>query len=302
MDIGLEDITVVIPYYECFNQVLIVIQNLLESGILEDQIVIVDDHSNDGSFEKLNSKFQHVTFIQNKQNRGAAYCRNVGVTYSFKEYILFIDSDVSFNPSALYALLKGNREYDIVFPKILHYDGTIFTPNDTYTKRYCMCSAVFLIKKEAIYRLDEGFDINYKIYIDDADLFVRCKTFGLKFKYVPDAIFKHPKKMKHSEVRYYLMTRNVIYFSLKIGGIINYKVSMLRYCVGYTLMNFVMALLNRPILFSPLRIQWEGKWCTRPFARGRLIILFLKAIGWNIVKLPVTFRKRYQLKRSLKFD
>lgn len=296
----LSEISVVIPYYRQKETLLSIINNLLNSGFKEPQILIVDDYSNDQVVETITSKYKYIKYVKNKTNLGAAYSRNAGIINTKSKYILFIDSDLSFKPRDLLNLLVDTLNYDIIFPKKIFEDGSLLSPANIWEANYCMASGIFLIKRQSLSKLDEFFDENYFLYGEDSDFFLRCKAFGLKFKYVPGSIFKHPKKIFYSEKVYYFRTRNVIYFALKFTGIIRYRVPLTIYLFCFTFLNFLMALLNKHINFPPLRFQKESSYSQKCFARLRLLFLFFKAILWNVKNLPVIVEKRRKLKKSLK--
>lgn len=298
--ISTNDISVVIPCFKANKTILRTISSTLKSGFKESQIVVIDDCSNDGIINQIIKRYKHIKYIINKKNLGAAYCRNIGIKNFNKKYILFIDSDIYFKKSNLIKLIQKRSKNDIIFPKIIYDDGSIMSPNNSYEEKNCMCSAMFVAKRKALKSLDELFDKNYLIYGEDSDFFLRCKAFGLKFEYIKNATIQHPKKYSYSEKIFYLQTRNAIYFSLKIGGIIKYKSPILKYLIGFTFYNFTTALLNRNIQLNPLKIQSHVKYSNRPFPRIRLLYYFFSAISWNIKNIPMIIKKRNKLKTRLR--
>ena len=60
------------------------------------ELIIVDDYSNDDSQELINSfasKFDNIKTHFNLENRGANYCRNIGLERAHGNYIIFLDAD-----------------------------------------------------------------------------------------------------------------------------------------------------------------------------------------------------------------
>ncbi len=293
--LSLSQVSIIIPYYKSKETINRLVENLTKSGIEQSQILIVDDASKDHAIENLKSVYPKITIIKNKKNQGAAYSRNIGIINSKNKYIILIDSDIIFDGNQLKKIINNISSYDIVFPKIIYSDGTLMNPYDSYGKKYCMCSAIFSIKRKSLEKLDELFDSNYFIYGEDSDFFLRCKASNFKFKYLPDCVFTHKIKSEFSERTYYLRTRNVIYFSLKLRGIISYKESFLKYAILFTLYNFLTAVLNRDIQLRPLKIK-KIKYSNNLFPRIRLLYLFFSSILWNIKMLSVITEKRKHLK------
>ncbi len=56
------------------------------------EIIVVDDHSTDGTIGYLNEKYPHVKTLVNT-GKGAPFARNMGVANSKGKYINFLDSD-----------------------------------------------------------------------------------------------------------------------------------------------------------------------------------------------------------------
>ena len=60
------------------------------------ELIIVDDCSNDDSQEIINlfaSKFDNIKTYFNLENKGANYCRNLGIERAKGSYIIFLDAD-----------------------------------------------------------------------------------------------------------------------------------------------------------------------------------------------------------------
>lgn len=93
------------------------------------EAVVVDDGSNDGSFahvQELACKDSRIKLLKrNKEPKGAPVCRNIGISQSKGEYVIFLDSDDLLAPYCLnrrIGVMKGNPELDFaVFHVILFY-------------------------------------------------------------------------------------------------------------------------------------------------------------------------------------
>ena len=89
-------LAVIIPNYNKESLIQTCIQSVLEQTYRPNEIIVVDDCSNDGSIEvvqniiKTNSNVQIVAL---EKNGGVSNARNIGVSYAKSEYITFLDSD-----------------------------------------------------------------------------------------------------------------------------------------------------------------------------------------------------------------
>ena len=60
---------------------------------LDAEIIVVDNHSTDGSMGYLQPLFPSVTFIANEQNPGFAKANNQALAVCGGEYVLFLNPD-----------------------------------------------------------------------------------------------------------------------------------------------------------------------------------------------------------------
>ena len=58
---------------------------------MEAEVLVVDNHSADGSVEYLRPRFPEVTFIENKDNPGFAKANNQAIRISRGEYVLLLN-------------------------------------------------------------------------------------------------------------------------------------------------------------------------------------------------------------------
>lgn len=78
-------------------------------------IVVVDNHSEDGSLERLYEKKQERDFavIERKGNRGFAAGNNAGIRYALKkgaEYVLLLNNDTLVDRACLTHLVRVHKE------------------------------------------------------------------------------------------------------------------------------------------------------------------------------------------------
>ncbi|MFD2203706.1 glycosyltransferase family 2 protein [Shivajiella indica] len=91
-------------------------------------IVLVDNGSEDGSFEKLKREFETPVFIANEKNLGFTGGNNAGIDYAIKnkfDFILLLNNDTEVEPDFLNELLKVQKSHPnvgMVQPLILFHD------------------------------------------------------------------------------------------------------------------------------------------------------------------------------------
>ena len=60
---------------------------------IDGEIIVVDNHSSDGSVDYLKDRFPHVTFIESNHNLGFARANNIAIRQSRAEYVLMLNPD-----------------------------------------------------------------------------------------------------------------------------------------------------------------------------------------------------------------
>ena len=302
-------ISVIIPNYNNEN----IIKKCIESIYFQKnngEIIVVDDCSEDKSINTIKRNFPKVKVICNKKNKGAAYCRNLGVLKSSGDYIAFVDSDVCLKKNCLNELVKSIKYADISFPTIVYEDKSIMYPLTPREQEYPMISACFMIKRASIKKLDELFDEAYRTFNEDSDFFLRCKLFGLKANYSKNAFAVHMHKSHDTGKRYYLENKNIMYGIIKFKGLIKRIGLEHPFKAKSLLKNFVCGIFNfnwfdwssykRNKSFL-CKIQLLTKKHRKITNKPRIVLLYLffKAGVWNILNFNKTLLKRKKLRNLI---
>jgi len=203
-------ISIVIPTY---NRLPILKKSLaaLEKQVFSDstisdyEIVLVDDGSTDQTLAwlaKNTIQLPHVKIFE-QNHQGAAAARNLGVSNSQGDTIIFIDSDLvvteAFLQSHANALIRGKEE--LHNDRLFTYGAVINTnnfenPTSEPYKLTDFSAAYFATGNVAIARkwLEEAglFDLGFQLYgWEDLELGVRLKKLNLKLIKCPQAVGYH---------------------------------------------------------------------------------------------------------------
>lgn len=206
----------------------------LEKAIaqLEAEVWVVDNASTDGSAEYLQTKFECVHFIANKQNVGFAKANNQALEKAAGEYVLFLNPDTLLQEDCLIKCLlfmhanpkagalgirmvdgsgKFLPESKRSFPHALTSFfklaglGSLF-PTSKVFSRYSLgylnefenhevdvlAGAFLLAKKDLLLQL-KGFDETFFMYGEDIDLSYRIQKAGYKNFYFSGSSIIHFK-------------------------------------------------------------------------------------------------------------
>ena len=199
-------------------------------GAEVEQIIVVDNRSNDNTVKMIHEKHSSVILIQNNRNEGYTIPMNRAMKEADGEYLLILNPDAFVKPKAVAALanfLDLHPEVGIAGPKVLNVDGTFqkscrrgvarpwnvisyftglaarFPDNSIYTGYHLshldenilnevdgVSGSCMMIRRNLIYEID-CFDERFFAYQEDSDYCFRAKAAGWKIYYVPEAEVIH---------------------------------------------------------------------------------------------------------------
>ncbi len=108
-------VSVVMPTYNAEAYILSAVESVLNQTVTNIELIIIDDHSTDGTRELLQSaarKDPRVQVLQNEENIGAAQSRNRAFQAVRGQYVALLDSDDLWRPEKLERQLALARETD----------------------------------------------------------------------------------------------------------------------------------------------------------------------------------------------
>lgn len=183
------------------------IDSVLAQTIQNWELIVVDDGSQDNSFEVVDSyiqNFDNIRYLKH-QNRKLWYARNVGVQASFGNYITFIDSDDRYKANHLESRLeymKAHSEIDLIEggfnteTEEEFWVADYFKPGQVINIRECVLGSTFFGKKQVFLQLN-GY--NNIAYGEDTDFWERAEK-----------IFKTQKITEPKTYLYNTTTENTI--------------------------------------------------------------------------------------------
>lgn len=219
--ISQKDIAVIIVSWNVRDILLNNLEALSKSRGVSFEIVVVDNHSKDGTVDVLRSDFPEVKIIANSENHGFSKACNQGIDASHARHILLLNPDMLVESDALaktVAYLDAHPDVAVVsgkllnkhgkpiyhfrrfptigdqlavmfklgklFPKLLHrYHAVDLDPN--YEQQVdTVRGSYFAINRtalESIGKLDE----RYFIWFEEVDYCKRVQSHKMKVMYVP---------------------------------------------------------------------------------------------------------------------
>lgn len=157
-------ISVVVPIYNVEQYVSQAIESLLHQNGCELEIILVDDGSTDKSGEiaqQYADQHDNIVCIQQK-NQGLSAARNTGIDHAHGEYIMFLDSDDTFEEHSIAALKKKMDENCL---DLLLFSG----------KKIFESGREEIFGPQIMLSVSEGYNIYQKLR--DSDNYYTCVVF-----------------------------------------------------------------------------------------------------------------------------
>lgn len=219
---------------ECLNSVL------SSKDKMDNEIIVIDNNSEDGSVELLKREFPQVRLIENHQNRGFSFACNQGIKKSSGRYILFLNPDTIFPVTGFEKMIDfmdSIAKAGICGPKMVDPQGNLLYscrsfptfltsisssqsllerlfPKNPLSRRYLLkdlnhsqiqevdwvSGSCLLAKKEMLDQV--GFlDEDFFIYAEDVDLCYRSRKADWRVFYFPGVTFVHQVGQSTSQDR-----------------------------------------------------------------------------------------------------
>ncbi|MEN2738046.1 glycosyltransferase [Microbacterium sp. X-17] len=203
------------------------------------EIVVVENGSDDDSYERLSQLGKRITLVRSKENLGFTGGSNLGAARARGEFVAFLNNDSRPDTDWIREAVKvfhSAGQVAAVASKVLSWDGSEIdfvggqltwfgmgykghdneSASDKYDKPrdllYGTGSALFV--RAEIFREVGGFDERLFMFYDDVDLGWRLNLLGYRVRFAPSSVVfhKHHGSMRsfgqHRER--YLLERNAL--------------------------------------------------------------------------------------------
>lgn len=190
----MDKVSIVIVFYNDIKTTEECLKSLLKTDYEDFEIILVDNHSTDGSGDYFKKNYPEARVVRNKVNGYVTGGYNFGAKHAKGEWLFFTNNDVVVEKDWLKNLIFDKNT--ICQPKMMDYydrekvqnsGGRYFYPGtgrgDTRelkgNKETDYCQAEMFINKKLFKKLG-GFDKRFLTNYEDVDLSLRAKRAGAK--------------------------------------------------------------------------------------------------------------------------
>jgi GT2 family glycosyltransferase len=229
------------------DDTLACLETLVYQTLAGIRVLVVDNHSMDGSPEEIAKRYPQVEQIVNSENLGFASGFNIGMRFALDagaNYIFILNNDTLLSPDCLERLLQAASPEDGILAPLIYYASQpqriwalggsthplLLEKYDPWAERndpgnlpetlacdFVTGCAMFFPRKslETVGLFDEKF----RMYYEDSDLCLRVRQNGMRIRAVPRARMWHKVASSSggsdSPAERYWMARSSIYYFQK---------------------------------------------------------------------------------------
>lgn len=219
------DLSIIIVNYNTKE----LLEQCLESLTGDEEIIVVDNASTDGSVEMAEKEFPKVKLVKNKENLGFAKANNQAFRQARGEYVLFLNPDTVVLGQASLKMVQWLEKHPRVgilgcqildedkkirssggffpnlwrvflwmsgidhFPPVARAFGAYHLPPSFFKAQGeldWVQGCALLARREVLEKIG-GFDENFFMYAEEVDLCLRAKKLGWQVWFTPGAQIIH---------------------------------------------------------------------------------------------------------------
>ena len=102
------------------------------------EIIVIDNHSKDGSVEMIEDQFPEVKLVKNNENLGLAKANNQGIKLAKTNYILLLNNDTIITHEDFFIrmiqFMQANLTVGVLGCKLLFPDGKYLKVKSSFLK------------------------------------------------------------------------------------------------------------------------------------------------------------------------
>ncbi len=245
------------------------------------EVVVVDNGSEDGSFELAKSYFSKAHFILNEANLGFSAGNNVGIRFSLErlaEYVLLLNNDVEVEEDFLTKLvykMESSPSTGIISPVIFNgYNKRVWfaggkihwlrmkTAHDQriHSEEYLsseFISGCAMLVRDDVFKKVGLLDKDYFLYWEDVDFSVRARNAGFSMGVLTSSWVYHFERSERAMQNkvYWLVFSGLLFFEKNASVVL--KLWTRPYTLFRRLKNYIDVIRGRNELANIVRKAYQ---------------------------------------------
>ena len=268
-------VTIVIPNYNGKHFMQPCLQSLEHQSCSDFEIIVVDNHSSDGSLEYMNENYPEIRIIALDENYGFSRAVNEGIKAAHTPYVILLNNDTTVDERYVESMVKAIERSPRIFsvsskmiqmyhPELIDSAGDLYTlvrwgvcrgtgrsiANYNKADRIFTACAGAAIYRKSVFEKIGYFDESHFAYLEDIDIGYRAKIYGYINMYCPDALVYHvgsgTSGSKYNSFKVKLSARNSIWLNYKNMPTVQLAINFIPIALGL----FVKSLFFKKIGFG----------------------------------------------------
>lgn len=237
-------VTIIIPNYNGKRFMQPCLESLEKQLCKDFKILVVDNHSTDGSIEYMQEFYPDIEVIALEENYGFSKAVNVGIHHASTPYVILLNNDTTVDEHYVGEMIEAIERSPQIFsvsskmlqmyhPELIDSAGDLYTlpgwgicrgsgrPSTNYTKPdeiFSACAGAAIYRR-CVFRKIGYFDETHFAYLEDIDIGYRGRIYGYINTYCPTALVYHvgsgTSGSKYNSFKVRLSARNNVWLSYK---------------------------------------------------------------------------------------
>lgn len=254
-------VTIIIPNYNGKHFMQPCLESLEKQVCKDYTILVVDNHSSDGSVEYMREFYPDIEVIALDENYGFSKAVNVGIRHASTPYVILLNNDTTVDEHYVGEMIQAIERSPQIFsvsskmlqmyhPELIDSAGDLYTilgwgicrgsgrPSSNYTKPdeiFSACAGA-AIYRCCVFRKIGYFDETHFAYLEDIDIGYRARIYGYINTYCPTALVYHvgsgTSGSKYNSFKVRLSARNNVWLSYKNMPFLQLAVNFLPLAAG----------------------------------------------------------------------
>ena len=255
-------VTVIIPNYNGKHFMQPCLESLNKQTCPDFKVLVVDNHSTDGSIEYMKENYPEIEVIPLDKNYGFSYAVNVGIRHAVTPYVILLNNDTTVDAQYIEAMTKAIEASPRIFSVSskmiqMYHPGLIDSAGDLYTlmgwgvcrgtgrsisnyttpdRIFTACAGAAIYRRKVFQEIGY-FDESHFAYLEDIDIGYRAQIYGYKNMYCPTALVYHvgsgTSGSKYNSFKVKLSARNSIWLNYKNMPLLQLIINLPALLLGY---------------------------------------------------------------------